>query len=49
MVFSVVAGCLVLYGMGINPFVLFTSFSSFVLAFAFAFGPAASKYFEVSQ
>ena len=46
--FYLVVGCAVLYAMGIDPFLLFTTFSSFILGLAFAFGPAASKYFEVS-
>jgi small-conductance mechanosensitive channel len=39
-------GCIVLYAVGVDPFVLFGSVSAFVLAFAFMFRDAASKYFE---
>lgn len=47
--FYFVLGCYVLARLGLDPLQMFFSLSSFVLAFAFMFGTAAAKYFEVSQ
>ncbi|CAB9510911.1 Mechanosensitive ion channel protein [Seminavis robusta] len=44
--FYFVLGCCVLAVFGLDPLQLFFSLSSFVIAFAFVIGAAASKYFE---
>jgi hypothetical protein len=47
--FYVVLACVILWILDIDPFALFVSLSSIVLAFAFMIGSASSKYFEVCR
>ena len=46
-VFYVVLACVILWILDIDPFALFLSLSSIILAFAFMIGSASAKYFEV--
>ena len=45
-IFYVILVCITLNLVGVNPFTMFLSFSSIILAFAFMVGSAASKMFE---
>ncbi|KAG7340184.1 mechanosensitive ion channel [Nitzschia inconspicua] len=44
--FYVLLACIILWVLKIDPFALFVSVSSIILAFAFMIGSASSKYFE---
>ncbi|KAG7350307.1 mechanosensitive ion channel [Nitzschia inconspicua] len=44
--FYVLLVCIILWVLNIDPFALFVSVSSIILAFAFMIGSASSKYFE---
>jgi hypothetical protein len=45
-IFYTIIGCILLSYIGVDPFALFLSLSSVIVAFAFAIGSASAKIFE---
>jgi hypothetical protein len=47
--FYFVVACIILAVFKVDPLAFFLSISSIIIAFAFVFGGASAKYFEVSR